>query len=240
MPNVDVDLDAAVKQADGALEYVRHIAAIAEHEWPGIRFNRGNRTGQLGVLTNAEFDTLADYVAAVTAALEPPPASADLPFIEPRALLRALNFLDVTYELVFGDRLVTRPPMDRSSLLALDAHDEAEFQAGLVVVTDILRDLQVPGRTPASALGRLEGHLLNRMPLIDQTAVRQAVELLDQIRILRNSAVHPKPSPRLRAAHQALGLPFPVRDFAAAWDSVRAHAERAINRLQEAIQAARQ
>jgi hypothetical protein len=33
-----------------------------------------------------------------------------------------------------------------------------------------------------------------------------------------------------------LDLPWPVRDFTAAWDNVRAHAERAVQALQEAIQ----
>ncbi|WP_405537511.1 hypothetical protein OG787_32295 [Streptomyces sp. NBC_00075] len=239
MPDVDIDLATAVKQADVEGGHVGKMAVIAEREWPGIRYSKGSETGRLGMLADAEFSTVAEYLAAVTATLSPPEPPAALPYTEPRALLRAFNFLDVTSELVLGRRLVSRPPMDRSSLLALDVEDEAGFQAGLVVLTDILRDLQVPGGAPASALGRLEGHLVSQLPAIDQAAVRQAVELLDQIRVLRNSAVHPKPSARLLAAHQALGLPFPVRDFTVAWDSVRAHAERALSRVQEEIQAAR-
>ncbi|MCQ1582685.1 MULTISPECIES: hypothetical protein [Streptomyces] len=65
------------------------------------------------------------------------------------------------------------------------------------------------------------------------------MQLLDQIRIIRNSADHPKPRSELAVAHRALGLRFPVRDFTDAWDSVRAHAERAASNLQEAIQPAR-
>ncbi|MFD7479629.1 hypothetical protein ACFV8Z_48205 [Streptomyces sp. NPDC059837] len=121
----------------------------------------------------------------------------------------------------------------------MDVEDEAGFHAGLVVLTEILRDFDVPGSNPPVGLGRLESHLVGQLPAIDQAVVHQAVERLDQIRIVRNSAVHPKPSPRLLAAHQTLGLPFPVRDFAVAWDSVRAHAERELSRIQEAVQAAR-
>ncbi|MGW8358944.1 hypothetical protein [Streptomyces wedmorensis] len=169
-----------------------------------------------------------------------PPASPEaLPFTEPRALLRALNFLDVTYELVLDEALVVPPPMDRSSLLALDADDEAAYNSRLIVLTDILRDFKVPGRNPTSGLLRLEEHLAAKLPTLDRDAVRQAVQLLDQIRVIRNSAVHPKPRPELTAAHHVLGLSFPVRDFTVAWDSVRAHAERAVSSLQEAIQAAR-
>ncbi|MGW6391241.1 hypothetical protein ACWFR1_12230 [Streptomyces sp. NPDC055103] len=239
VPDISVSLDDSVKEIDGAQDYLPHMGVIADHEWPGMRFDKHNRRGRLGMLINPTFHSLSGYLDAVTAALAPPAPVDELPFTEPRALLRALNYLDVTSELILGRPLVSRPPMERSSLLALDADDEAMFQAGLVVLTDILRDLQVPGGTPSSGLSRLAGHLAQRLPAINQPVIQQTVELLDQIRVLRNSAVHPKPSLRLLAAHQALGLPFPVRDFTAAWDSVRAHAERAINRLQEEIQAAR-
>ncbi|MCX5078839.1 hypothetical protein OHA84_37570 (plasmid) [Streptomyces sp. NBC_00513] len=69
------------------------------------------------------------------------------------------------------------------------------------------------------------------LPALDRGVVHQAVQVLDQIRVVRNAAVHPKPGPELDAAHHALGLSFSVRDFPAAWDSVRAHAERALNNL---------
>ncbi|MFB8402225.1 hypothetical protein [Streptomyces sp. NPDC055912] len=239
MPDTSVNLGEAVQGIGGAQDYVRHMAVIAEREWPSIHFNGNTQAGSPGMLPNLDFQTLAEYLDAVTAVLTPPTAVDELPFTDPRALLRALNFLDVTHELVLGSRLVSRPPMDRSSLLALDVDDEPAFQAGLVVLTDVLRDLTVPGANPPNGHLRLPGHLTQRLPTINETAIHQAVELLDQIRVLRNSAVHPKPSPRLKAAHDALGLPFPVRDFTAAWDSVRAHAERALNRLQEEIQAAR-
>ncbi|MGW5304548.1 hypothetical protein ACWERF_11490 [Streptomyces griseoluteus] len=239
MPHVDVSLDNYVKTAGLAPGHMRRLAEVAKHEWPGVHYSEGSGAGRLGWLGTAEFSTVEEYLAAVDAALSPPEPSAALPYREPRALLRAINFLDVTSELVLGRLLVARPPMDRSSLLALAVEDEAEFQAGLVVLTEILRDFDVPGSTPPSGLSRLESHLIAQLPTIDQPAVRQAVQSLDQIRILRNSAVHPKPSPRLLAAHQALGLAFPVRDFTAAWDSVRAHAERELHRMQEVIQAAR-
>ncbi|MEU3597134.1 hypothetical protein ABZ714_00115 [Streptomyces sp. NPDC006798] len=238
-PNIDVNLGDVLKGIDGAGPLVERMAQIADREWPGMRFSKTTLTGQLGALPDADFDTLDRYLAAVAAHLSPPAPSAALSLAEPRAVLRALNFLDVTYELVVGEALVIPPPMDRSSLLALDADDEAAYNSGLIVLTDILRDFKVPGRTPGSGLLRLEGHLAGRLPALDCGAVRQAVQLLDQIRVIRNSAVHPKPRPELVTAHHALGLPFPVRDFTAAWDSVRAHAERGVSALQEAIQSAR-
>ncbi|WP_327744074.1 hypothetical protein OHO28_22025 [Streptomyces europaeiscabiei] len=239
LPNMHVNLGDVLKEIDGAGPLVGHMAEIADREWPGMHFNKTTLTGQLGALPAADYDTLDFYLADVTAHLSPPAPPETLSFTEPRALLRALNFLDVTYELVLGEALVVRPPMDRSSVLALDVDDEAAYNSGLVVLTDILRDFKVPGRNPGSGLLRLEEHLADKLPALDRDAVHQAVQLLDQIRVIRNSAVHPKPRPELAVAHHALGLPFPVRDFTAAWDSVRAHAERAVSNLQEAIQSAR-
>ncbi|MFJ6085113.1 hypothetical protein ACIQI8_27265 [Streptomyces sp. NPDC092369] len=238
-PNVDVDLRDVLKEIDGAGPLLERMSQIADREWPGMRFNRMALAGRLGVLPAADYDTLDAYLAGVAAHLSPPAPPEALSFTEPRALLRALNFLDVTYELVLGETLVVPPPMDRSSLLALDVGDEASYNSGLVVLTDILRDFKVPGRNPGSGLLRLEDHLVGKLPALDRDAVHQAVQLLDQIRVIRNSAVHPKPRPELAAAHHALGLRFPVRDFTAAWDSVRAHAELAVSNLQEAIQSAR-
>lgn len=238
-PNTTVNLGHILHEIDGAGPLVERMAQIADLEWPGIRFSKQDLLGQLGALPAVDCDTLDLYLAEVAAHLSPPAPLEALSFTEPRALLRALNFLDVTHELVLSETLVVRPPMDRSSLLALGVDSEAAYNSGLIVLTDILRDLKVPGRKPGSGLGRLEAHLAGKLPALDRDAVRQAVELLDQIRVIRNSAVHPKPGPELAAAHHALGLPFPVRDFSAAWDSVRAHAERAVSNLQEAIQSAR-
>ncbi|MEU8769140.1 hypothetical protein AB0C94_19490 [Streptomyces griseus] len=239
LPDIDVNLGEVLKEIDGTSPLLQRMAQIADREWPGMRFNKTSLTGRIGALPSADCDTLDHYLADIAAHLSPPAPPEALSFTEPRSLLRALNFLDVTYELVFGEALVVPPPMDRSSLLALDVDDEAAYNSGLVVLTDILRDFKVPGRSPGSGLLRLEEHLADELPALDRNAVHQAVQLLDQIRVIRNSAVHPKPRPELAAAHHALGLGFPVRDFTAAWDSVRAHAERAVSNLQEAIQSAR-
>ncbi|MDH6122922.1 hypothetical protein [Kitasatospora sp. GAS204B] len=243
--NLNMNLTEAVQRSgdDGGTFYVPWATAVAEHEWPGLSFSRAAATdtgnGALGYLTAADFHTTDAYLAAVAAALTQPEPLATLPYGEPRALLRAANFLDVTYELVAGASLVERPPMDRSSLLALPVASEADFHAGVTVLAELLGKLKVPGKNPSHALGRLEQHLVDTLPAIDRAVVHDAVHTLDQIRLLRNSTIHTKPAPDLLQAHEDLGLTFPINDFATAWDSVRAHAEQAFAILQEAIQAAR-
>ncbi|MEV6029237.1 hypothetical protein [Streptomyces sp. NPDC052036] len=238
-PDLEVNLREFLEKSGEGDGHGEHIAQIALTEWPGISFRESPGSGRLGYLTEANFFTTDAYLNAVTAALAPPIPPAVLPYAEPRALLRALNFFDVTCELILDRGMVPRPPMDRSSLLALPASTEAEFQSGVVVLSEILRDLSVPGRNPSHALGRLDDYLVRRLPGIDQAAVESTVRRLDQIRMVRNSFIHPKPDPALIQAHHDLGLTFPVRDFAAGWDSVRAHAADSLGRLQEEIQAAR-
>lgn len=238
-PDLEVNLREFLRNSGEGEAFEEHIAQIALTEWPGISFRESPGCGRLGYLTEASFFTTDAYLNAVTAALTPPAPPDVLPYADPRLLLRALNFFDVTCELVLGRSMVPRPPMDRSSLLAMPASTEAEFQAGVVVLSEILRDLRAPGKNPPHALGRVEDYLVRRLPGIDRAAFGPAVRRLDQIRMVRNSFVHPKPNPALIQAHHDLGLTFPVRDFAAGWDSVRAHAADSLGRLQGEIQAAR-
>ena len=239
-PDLEVDLRDVLRETGEGKGVEDQIALIADQEWPALRFHLQSGRGELAQqLERADFHTTDDYLTAVTAALIPPLRPTVLPYTEPRALLRAFNVLDVTCELVLGEPLVAPPPMDRSSLLALDVSTEAEFQTGVVVLTELIGSLRVPGRNPSHVLGRIEQYLVDRLPGIDRDAVHQVVEALDRIRVVRNSFVHPKPSPTLIEVHRALGLAFPIQDFGTGWDSVRAHAERALYRLQEEIQAAR-
>ncbi|MCX5215574.1 hypothetical protein OG689_41200 [Kitasatospora sp. NBC_00240] len=218
------------------------LARVANYEWPGMRFNYaegGNGNGRLGLLPDADFDTVEDYLAAVVAALTPADHPAELTYTDPRALVRSIGFFDVTCELVIGRPLVKRPPLDRSGLLVLDVATEDEFLAGLAALAELLGQLDIPKRNPPHALGRITDHLKEVLPGIDRAAVERAVHTLDQIRVLRNSNIHTKPGASLLEAYQSLGLAFPVRDYGTAWDSIRAYADRAFASLQEQILAAR-
>lgn len=220
------------------------LASVANYEWPGIRFNYaegGNGIGRLGHLPDADFDTVENYLAAVVASLTPADHPAELSYTDPRVLVRSIVFFDVTCELIIGRPLVARPPLDRSGLLVLNVATEDEFLAGLAALNELLGQLDVPKtrKQPPHALGRITDYLVGELPEIDRAAVERAVHTLDQIRVLRNSNIHTKPDADLLEAYQSLGLAFPVRDYGAAWDSIRAYADRAFTALQEQILAAR-
>lgn len=102
-----------------------------------------------------------------------------------------------------------------------------------------MSDLQVPGKQPTHAVGRLLGYLVQELPNIDQVRVQDALDLMNAVREIRNSSVHPKPSAKLIAAHNTLGLPFPIRDPAQAWNIIRAQMEAAFGMMQEEMYAAR-
>lgn len=82
-------------------------------------------------------------------------------------------------------------------------------------------------------------NLANELPTIDQVQVKVAIGLMDAVRDIRNSGVHPKPSEKLIAAHDLLGLPFPVRDPAEVWNVIRAQMDAAFSIIQEEIYVAR-
>ncbi|MFD9591986.1 hypothetical protein ACFWA9_04405 [Kitasatospora sp. NPDC059973] len=245
-PDTKLDLRDTVTSehpgVDHGLIFWVALARVANYEWPGIRFNHaegGNGIGRLGHLPEADFDTVENYLAAVVTSLTPADHSAELSYTDPRALVRSIGFFDVTCELVIGRPLVKRPPLDRSGLLVLDVASEADFLAGLAALAELLGQLDIPKKNPPHALGRIADYLVVELPEVDRAAVERAVHTLDRIRVLRNSNIHTKPDAGLLEVHQGLGLSFPIRDYGAAWDSIRAHADRAFASLQEQIQAAR-
>jgi hypothetical protein len=71
--------------------------------------------------------------------------------------------LGFTYELVVGDTLIVKPPMDRSSLLALDVDDS--YTNGLAVITHLLRDLKVLDAILSRATIACQSTVLSAAPL---------------------------------------------------------------------------
>jgi hypothetical protein len=245
VPDVTVTLRDAL-EAEGIDEKVLPLAgAIAEHEWPGMRVHRPDHysaTGGLGLLSEANFYTVEEYLLAITAATTPQQQTAVLEYRDPRSLLRVIDHFDVTCELVLKQQLVTKPAMSRSALLAQQAQSHSDLQSGLSALGEIIGELQVPGKSPNYATGRLLPWLRLELPKLSQAActrIQSAIDILDAIREIRNSGQHPKPKKQLIAAHELLGLPFPIHDPQDAWDIIRAQADYAFETMQEEVLAAR-
>jgi hypothetical protein len=244
VPNVTASLRESLTAAGLDMDTVPWVLAIVEHEWPAMRITErqpglGDVVGQLGLLTEANFHTIAEYLNAITAITTPQRPTVILEYRDPRALARAITNFEITCTLVLNDPLVKKPAIDRTALFALDAATYDDLQSGISALGELMSDLQVPGKQPSHALGRLLNHLVQKLPAIDMVRVQNAVNLMDAVREIRNSGAHPKPSARLISAHEVLGLPFPIRDPAQAWNIIRAQMELAFGTLQEEIYAAR-
>jgi hypothetical protein len=247
VPDVKVGLREALTASGFGVAKLQWVVAIASHEWPGMQVQvgypaPGEASGSLGALREGRFDSVEDYLVAITAATTPQQAVSVQDYHDPRALLRAIDHFDVTCELVLKQSLVSKPAMARSALLAQEARSQSDLQAGLSALGEIIGELHIPGKNPSHPVGRLEAWLTSQLPNIDRAdriRVQDAVSLLDAVREIRNSGQHPKPHKRLIDAHELLGLPFPIRDPAIAWNIIRAQIDVAFSALQEEIMAAR-
>lgn len=245
VPNVNVGLAESLKATGIDEQVLPWAAAIAEHEWPGMNVHRQPATndvsGALGLLREANFNTIDEYLNGITVVTTPQQPTTVLEYRDPRALVRAISHFDVTCELVLGQPLIKKPAMDRSALLVQEAQSHSDFQSGMSALGEVIGELQVPksGKDPNYATGRLLAWLAGQLPKIDQMRVQDAIHLLNAVRAIRNSGQHPKPKKELIEAHNRLGLPFPIQDPGNAWDIVRAQMDTAFGTLQEEILAAR-
>ncbi|MFD7736280.1 hypothetical protein ACFV6F_38610 [Kitasatospora phosalacinea] len=226
-------------------DVVDRVVKIGQQgEWPGLRVDPAAGAFYLrpGALTNADFASTGDYLAAVTAAAVPPWTPTPLSYTDARALPRAFTVLEITAELVLNrPGFVARPPMDRAVILAEPVTDADGFHHALTVLTDVLGSFQVPGKNPPHALGRLHAWLTGELPNADKEALQRAIDVLDAVREIRNNGTHytKKPKPELLKAHHRLEVPLQITDHAQAWDSIRARATEALTALHEEIYAAR-
>ncbi|MET8847611.1 hypothetical protein [Amycolatopsis sp. NPDC004625] len=238
-----VTIDEVFKSQNFDLEFIPSVAAIVEHESPWFRVTPnsepGQITGELGVLTDANFYSIEEYIDAISALTVPQQPTATTNYINPLTLSRAITSLDVTCELVLKRKLIKKPAVDRTARFALDAASHGDLQAGLSALGEILSELDVPGKKTIHPTGRLLDYLTQELPNADKGRIEGAIAAMEAVRVIRNSGQYPKPNTQLLQAHDHLGLPFPVREPIEAWNVIRAQINAAFTILQEEIYAAR-
>lgn len=242
--DVEAGLVAALRAAGRDETTLPWVSKLIDREWLGVQVwnqsaNDNDVVSRLSLLTNADFHTVEEYLAAVTVAATPRPRVVAPEYRDPRALSRAITNFDITCELALKAPLITKPAIDRTALFAQDAAIDAEFREGLSALGELLGGFSVPGKNPNHAVGRLLVYLVQALPNIHQAQVQRAIHLFDAVRDLRNSSQHLKPSERLIQACERLGLPFVQRDPKQAWDIIRGQMTDAFTILQEEIYAAR-
>ena len=241
VPDLCASLNETLSGVDDR-QYLAAVGTIAEHEWLAMRVSKTENdwTGRLALLDRAEFTLITDYLTAITAVCTEQRTTI-LGYRDPRALARSITNFDIACELVLKRPLVKRPSISRMLVLGQDAASHSDLKEGISAIWHLTGELDVPKKRsdPPHATGRLLAYLATELPTIDQVRVREAIDLMDAVRDIRNTDEHPKPAPKLLAAYDLLGLAFPVRNPAEAWDIIRAQMDSAFNTLQDEIYAAK-
>jgi hypothetical protein len=141
---------------------------------------------------------------------------------EPSALPRALDHLDVVWQVRAGQRLFKRPGFARAASLAEAAGNAVEFEARCNALCDVFSMLTVPqvGKAEGS-LNLLKADLAQRMT--DPESLERAtnaVATLQQVVKLRRGHAHAAAAQDSRQAAIRLGVPL-AGDWAESWDHVR-------------------
>jgi hypothetical protein len=178
-----------------------------------------------GSLRPFAVETGPEYLAALEDLIgmrpQPPPASAP---VEPSALPRALDHLDLVWLLRTQQRLFQRPGFARTASLAEPANSAEEFEARCNALSDVFSMLTLTAPKESNIQGSLnvlKSALQKQMnePGQLQRAVA-AVDVLRDVVALRRGQTHSGAAPVSLQAADRLGVRL-TRDWAEAWDRVR-------------------
>ncbi len=168
-------------------------------------------------------DTGPEYLAALEQMIghrPEPPASAVA--VEPSALPRALDHLDLVWQVRTGQRLFKRPNFARVASLAAEANSGDEFDARCSALIDVLSMLTVPRVDKIEGpLNFLKAELGQRIP--DPGSLERATKAVDELQQvvkLRRGQAHSAAAPDSLQAAARLGIRF-TGDWADSWDRVR-------------------
>jgi hypothetical protein len=176
-----------------------------------------------GSLRPFAVETGPDYLAALEQLIGrgPEPAASGAP-VEPSALPRALDHLDLVWLVRTGQRLFQRPGFARIASLAEEANSGDEFDARCSALSDVLSMLTVPrvGKTEGP-LNFLKADLKGRITdLGSLERARNAVGELQQVVKLRRGQAHSGAAPDSLQAATRLGIGL-TGDWAESWNRVR-------------------
>lgn len=194
---------------------------------PQVRRFSGIRT------TNEYFDALSSFLVPSS---DTDQSSAPLSHF---SLPNSLDYLDTVWRLRFRDPLISAPGIERSARLAFAVTSTEEFDSAISAVAEVLKGLRVPGSPGVDGhpLHRMVPFLKGHLPPETIPRVTEAVERLDAARTIRTGVQHVGAQARAVRAYSVLGLGYPVRDWAAAWNKVQGTVAHALDMIREELQA---
>ncbi len=192
-----------------------------------------------GSLRPYAVETGSAYLAALEELVRgrPAPPDSGAP-VEPSALPRSLDHLDVVWHLLAGQRLFKRPGFARAASLAEAAASAVEFEARCNTLYDVFSMLTVPEVDKVQGpLNFLKADL--KLRIADQESLERAtaaVATLQQVVKLRRGQAHSDAAQDSLQAAARLGVRL-TGDWADSWDRVRHVTIEAIYALIEELDA---
>jgi hypothetical protein len=178
-----------------------------------------------------------DYLIRLRAWQFPAPPTPDPEPVSPLSLPNAFDYLNIVWQLKFGQPLMVVPSAERAARLTLDAYTPEEFDSRLSALGEMIKSLDAPG-TADGSLDRLTAFLNDHLPRAARSRVQRALSTLRKVTQVRNGGQHVEAADKAASALPALGLTFPVSDFQAAWRTVQARVVQALDSLRDEVGAA--
>jgi hypothetical protein len=183
---------------------------------------------------------LEEYLRRLVAKYRSPQSSGARAIASPLSLPASLGYLDTAWRVVpqHHAHLVVMPSPERSASLAFNATSREEYLERISAIGDVLKSLNVPkggAQRGGHALERLRAYLFAVLALESRPRVTEALDRLDLVRRIRNGGGHAEAEPDALLAYRSLGIVLPIRDWDAAWETVRSRTIEALDALRDEI-----
>lgn len=182
------------------------------------------------------------WVRIVEPATEPAPS---VPY-SPRELPTALDFLNAVWEWAFGRPLLRLRSVEKTAALSLACATHDEFRARLEDLNELFKLIDIPDDLLDGSGRQIDKQQsFNRMTACLETRIKEEGERerisdafadLRAMNTVRNKLAHG--GAELAEGLSRLRIEYPIRDYAKAWDTVRAKTAEALTTIRSALQGA--
>lgn len=164
----------------------------------------------------------------------------------PLALADAFDHLSVVWQVAFGkDHRLLRPKRAADVIgLTQPCTTAEEFDSRMSDLIEVIKALEVHDALlpegmrsipKDQSLNRISGVLEARLVTDELPRAQRAIGLLRSVTSIRVAAQHGGAAAEEPKGLLALGIQFPIRDYAKAWDQVRSKTVGALTDLREAV-----
>lgn len=196
---------------------------------------------QLGLHRYRNATTAADYLAALETVIGEPAVPAEPLRLSPLALPDALDHLDLAWQLVTNNKLVSIGRAGPLAAMTQPASTREEFESRCSGLADLLNNFTTAVKQDKSvgtpAVRSLQGFRNELGALLGDKAGRAqgAVDVLRHIVRVRAGQQHPGAGVDAEKARNALRLNSYDNDWPATWEHIRAEAVQALTTIREEI-----